>query len=215
MKIVRLSKMEETMPNYCGSDAVIDLPIDFSKYNEWIGDELKIVSVRQRMKKFPINTQYDFYTNLVSGFNSILYGFDNEDIPQAKSNATDAEIRESLQHSRVSYCGCTRPAPLTYTFRESLAAGCPTITVGPNIGNFIDYSHGKMYEQHKYIEQGVNGFYSDNIQELRQYIQLLFDDYDLAKKISNNGIITARNNWNIEKITNQWRCFFNSFGVLP
>lgn len=214
LKIVRVSKNEFSLPGFCGEDAVICGSVDPALYEPWIGDEEVVVTVRRQMKHHYIHTQYNVYNYVTHPFKRTLYGYHNEDIPWAISNADESLIKNSLRHARVAFSGCTRPAALTYTFQESMVAGCPTVTVGPKIGNFHNHISGQMYEQHEYLKSGENGFWSDDLETLRIQIKALMNDYDLAKHISQKGREIAIELWHPDKIKNDWLTFFKAEEIL-
>ena len=60
------------------------------------------------------------------------------------------------------------------------------------------------------IQNGVNGYIADSIDELKGYIQLLLDDDAVAKRISEAGRSTALKLFDRNVINHQWRAFFKS-----
>ena len=62
-----------------------------------------------------------------------------------------------------------------------------------------------FYEVDEIIENGINGFIGNNIQELRKYIEVLLEDHELAKSISVNARKTAIEYFGKKKIGEQWK----------
>lgn len=60
------------------------------------------------------------------------------------------------------------------------------------------------------IENGVNGFISNDENELRRYCELLLNDQQLANKIAHNGVQTIRTRFNKETFINNWNNVFRS-----
>ena len=59
------------------------------------------------------------------------------------------------------------------------------------------------------IENGVNGFISNDEEELRGYIQKLFKDEDLAKELGDNARKTILEKFSEERFINDWNRIFD------
>jgi intein/homing endonuclease len=99
---------------------------------------------------------------------------------------------------------CTYPAPYTMAWQEALMTGIPTVNIGLNLAGF------NTFEVPYLIENGVNGFVSDSILELRRAVSALLEDHGLAKRISEKGRELALSLFDKGKIKEQWRAFFES-----
>jgi glycosyltransferase involved in cell wall biosynthesis len=60
------------------------------------------------------------------------------------------------------------------------------------------------------IENGVNGFLSNDERELRGYCELLLNDAELANKLGSNARKTIEEKFNKERFLNQWNTVFRS-----
>lgn len=103
---------------------------------------------------------------------------------------------------------CTWPAPYTMAFMEAWITGTPVVTIGPALADNPGWAHFNI-EVPSFIQNGVNGFKSDSLIELRKYVSMLLEDYDLAKKISQEGRKSAIELFDKGKIKRQWKEFFD------
>ena len=87
--------------------------------------------------------------------------------------------------------------------------GVPIVAIGPGHGNMPSRPDcANLYEIPNIITNRENGFYSDDIQELRDFIQILMNDKNYAKTISRNGRRRAIELFGKEKIKQQWKVFW-------
>ena len=214
LKVVRYSKNEETLPGFVGSDAIIRTSTNPELYKNWRGDVSEVITVQKAMKKHSVATQFEAYNYITFPFKRKLIGFDNEDVPWALTDIPTKELKEFMKSAAVYFCPCTRPTSFTYSFQEALMTGIPVVTVGPSIGNHDYYTEGKMYEQHELIENGVSGFWSDDLNELRHYISELMNCRKLSDKVSKAGRERALELFHPDIIKSDWGDFFKSLGLL-
>jgi len=93
---------------------------------------------------------------------------------------------------------------------EAMMTGIPVVAIGSELANAIVPQNERWdyYDIPTIIKNGSNGFYSDNINELRGYISQLFEDEELAKRISQEGRKTAIRLWGKDHIKKNWEEFF-------
>lgn len=205
VKIVFLSENEKYLYGY-KPDAVIRQPIDTDFYSGWTGGSSQVLTVNKWFKKRGDVSCYKEYEKITTGFNRLVCGFDNEDIPWAISGLSQEEIQKRRQSCGVYYSTCTKPGCVTYSFIEALSTGCPIVSVGPKLGSLS--SKQLTFDIDKFIENGENGFYSDNVEELRNFLKQILLDKKLAEKISKNGREAAIKFFSEEKCLNDWKNFF-------
>jgi len=58
------------------------------------------------------------------------------------------------------------------------------------------------------IKNGENGFMSNNPSELREYVQKLMEDEELAKELGKNARATIVNNFSLSKFVDTWKNVF-------
>lgn len=83
--------------------------------------------------------------------------------------------------------------------------GIPIVSIGQELAGF------NTFEVPYLIENGINGFVSDSLLELRKYISVLLENYDMAKRISQEGRKLAIELFDKNTIKEQWREFFEGF----
>lgn len=213
LKVVRFSKNEITIPGVCGFDKVIRCCADENVYNNWTGDLNEVLVIKNRIAKYPIHTQYEAVKQVLSKFNHRIIGAETQNIPSAVSDISFNQLLDYLKHYRVSFCPPSRPGSITYSFVESWLNGTPVIAFGPGLGHPPHTLEGKTYEIHELIDNGVNGFYSDNINEIQSYIKELFENYSLAKSVGKAGREKALKTFSYKVISEDWREFFKSQGI--
>ena len=86
--------------------------------------------------------------------------------------------------------------------------GTPVVAIGPALAGF-------NIEVPYLIENAVNGYTSNSIVELRRYLfvllqDLLIEEVDLPKTISEAGRRKAIELFGKEKIKREWKTFFES-----
>jgi len=90
------------------------------------------------------------------------------------------------------YLNPTLKSPMPRSRGEAMMSGIPIITTG-------------FYDEEHFIENEVNGFYSNNINELKEYTALVLADKKLQEKLSQNIRRTALERFHISRFLLQWR----------
>lgn len=203
LKIVRHSPFERRILGYTGEDAIIRFYKDPEEYKGWTGEKKQVITVAQAMKKREPFLKFNVFEKATRGFPRVLYGFNNDDVPFWGGALTYEQLKQVLRENRVYFYTCTEPAPYTMAWQEALMTGIPTVNIGPQLAGF------PTFEVPYLIENGVNGFVSDSLVELRNYVKLLLENYDLAKQISNEGRKLALKLFAKDKIKQQWKEFLD------
>jgi glycosyltransferase involved in cell wall biosynthesis len=73
---------------------------------------------------------------------------------------------------------------------------------------------GDTYEIPDIIQNGVNGFVSDDINTLRGYVEFLLQNRDAAKRIGRMGRETAIELFGKENVKLAWSKFLGRFGTM-
>ena len=209
LKIVRWSPMERTIPDYLGEDAVIRFGLDPDEWKGWNGAIPQVVTVGQSMVKRRQFCGWDTFLEATKGFRRKLYGPHNEDAGKLNGGFLPIKaLKQVYQNNRVYFYTGTFPAPYTLNFIEAFMTGIPIVAIGPIRGNPPYLPGQQTYEIHNIIEQGAEGFVSDNIEQLQYMVRLLMERKDVAKYISENARKRAISLFGKEKIKEQWRKFF-------
>lgn len=191
LKIIRYSPLEEKLPHYAGSDATIRFAKDENEFHNWTGERQQVITIGQSIKKRAQHLGFPIMEKVFAGFQAKVYGTDNEDLGQLYGGAPSyEELKAVLRENRVFFYFGTIPAPYTLSFIEAMMTGIPVVAVGKGLRNMPVYGW-ENYEIPDIITTGVNGYVSDNIDELRSYVQLLLEDGELAQRIGEAGRKTA------------------------
>lgn len=214
MKSVINTPKSALVPNFIGTDALVRSSCDPEIFKGWIGGGDFILTVQKNMKKYPIHSQFQFYEEVTRPYKRILCGKNNEEVDFAMSGVDFSVLMDHYKTCQVYFASCSRPAPITYTFMEAWMSGAPLVSIGPVHGNTHDPANNHLFEQYEFIENGVDGFWSDDINELRSYINLLKDDVRLANEVSSAGRKKAIKIFGKQTAIDGWKDTFEKFGVL-
>lgn len=207
LQIVRYSPMEINIPGNLGCDAMIRFSKDPEEFKGWNGADKQVINFTQNMIERGEHCHFDIFKQATEGFRRKLYGPKNENAGDMFGGfLTYDELKQKMRDNRVYFYTGTQPASYTLNFMEAFMTGIPIVAIGATMGN-SKHIAGDLYEIPEMIQNTLNGFYSDDINELRRYIQALMDDDNLAKRISEFGRRTAIDLFGIEKIKSQWKQF--------
>lgn len=191
MNIVRYSPLEEKIPEYAGSDALIRFYKDPDEYNGWQGDKLQVITIAQSFKKRGEHLGFSVFDRATANFKRKVFGTENADLEEMNGGLVDHQhLKNELRENRVFFYYGTQPAPYTLSLIEAMMTGIPVVAVGPKLRNTGIYKW-PQYEVPEIISNGVNGFWSDNYDELSSYIDLLMKDKERAQAIGQAGRDTA------------------------
>ena len=210
LKVVRCSDRERFISSNIGADAFIYFYKDPEEFYGYEGTNKIVMTVAQGMPSDTRREHLNYHTFLEAtrGFPTHLYGPDNE-ISGLGGGLVDYEhMKMALRMNRVYMYTGTQPASYTLGFIEAMMTGIPIVAIGEEHAQYI--YHDKLYEIPYIIQNGVNGYFSDNIDKLREYIDLLLNDQKLAKQIGEAGRQTAISIFGKDIVKEQWKTFLNS-----
>ena len=213
MKIVRMSRKEEGIIGFVGSDALIPFYKDPEEWQNWNGNTIRAINLTQSLLGRRMFCHYDSITQIMQDFPSLVYGSGNTDLGALDGGELPYDLMKgALRDNRVFVYGGTWPSPVTLALQEAMMTGIPVVAIGAKLANDVVPEADRIdyYELPDIIQNGKNGFISDNINELRGDVAKLIEDYDLAKRISNEGRKTAIRLWSKEKIKESWKSFFDT-----
>lgn len=209
IKIVRYSPCERILENYNGEDALIRFSKKPEEWGPWEGTINSPVTVVQTMKQRSFWTSFDFFTEVSKYTYCKLYGKSNSEISNWNGRSISLEeLINVYKKHRVYYYFGTKPASYTLNFIEALMSGMPIVALGIKSGSLNETPD--LYEIPKIINNGENGFLSDDPLEFSNYGKLLLENYDIAKKMSINSRNTAINLFSEDSVIPKWKSFFNT-----
>lgn len=210
MKIMRYSPMEQNIPGYLGSDGLVRFYKDPAEYGNWTGHNNRVITFGQNMANRGPACNFQFFEEVTRPFPRHLFGPGNEKVgPWATGKVPFERLQQEMRDNRVYFYTGTHPASYTLNFMEAWMTGIPMVCIGPQHGNASYFPGHNLYEVPHLVENGVNGFVSDNRLELQSIIRNLMNDHALAKSISEAGRASAIKYFGKEAIKEQWRAFLN------
>lgn len=207
LQIVRYSKREAFIQGNIGCDMVIPFYKDENEYKGWIGGGNEVITIAQNMKHRGEFCNYDAFEYVTRGFNRKLYGTSNElSMELSGGFLTYDGLKQKLRDARVYVYTGTQPACYTLSFIEAMMTGIPIVAVGSKYGDSLNIA-GKMYEIPDIIQNGINGFVSDDLEYLKTVIQELVVNKRLADRISYMGRQTAIKLFGYNEVKARWKAF--------
>lgn len=207
LEVIRYSPAEIKIPNNIGSDAIIRFYKDPEEFKDWNGNSEELIVFSQNMKNRGKFCNYDTFQLLAQGLNAHVYGPNNQNAGVLDGGMLPYdELKAKMRDSRVYFYGGTHPAPYTLNFMEAFMTGIPIVAVGPILGNSEDFNQD-TYEIPDIITNGVHGFYSNNIDELKAFIDVLMKDHAFAKQISRQARDRAIELFDMNVVKKQWKAY--------
>ncbi len=208
LNIVRYSPMEENIPEFAGSDAMIRFSKDASEFKGWTGHKKQVITIAQSIKDRKDHLNYHVFERATKNLPRKVFGVGNENLGDIWGGplSFDQLINE-YRFNRVFFYTGTIPASYTLSFMEAMMTGIPIVAIGPKLFNKL-YKQ-KTYEVHKLIRHGETGFVSDDVGELRHYVTQLLEDDELAESVSGKARSAARGYFGKMEIAAQWNKFFD------
>ena len=205
LKIVRYSPKEATIPGYVGSDATIRFYKDPEEFKGWTGEDPVVITIAQSMRERGESLNFKAFMEVTEPFERRLYGPGNEGTGLIGGQLSYRELKRALRKARVYFYTGTQPASYTLNFMEAMMTGIPVVALGK--GFYKQFPEQDTYEVPDIISNGENGFVSDDVGVLREYIKLLLEDHELAKKIGSAGRETAIKLFGKSQIKESWKVF--------
>ena len=203
IQIIRYSPMERNIPYYAGEDYLIRFYKDANEFSNWIGNEKNIINFSRSLDSRPSFCNFDTLKKIGLDLGIKIFGEDNDSIAPFNLNKISYDnLKQELRSNRVYLHTGTKPASYTLNFIEAFMTGTPIVSVGSRLSSFMGLN---LYEVSNFIENGKNGFISDNYNEIKSYCLELLKDEDLAKKISINARESAIKLFGKDKIKQEWK----------
>lgn len=207
MEVIRYSPAEVKIPNNIGSDAIIRFYKDPNEFIGWNGNTEEVITFSQSMKGRGKFCNFDAFEAVTRGLNAHIYGPNNADTGELNGGMLEYDdLKAKMRDSRVYFYGGTHPASYTLNFIEAFMTGIPIVAVGPILGNSEDFPQD-TYEIPEIITNGVHGFYSNSLEELRQFTDALLKDDKFAKQISRQARQRAIDLFDMKLIKKQWKTY--------
>lgn len=207
LQIVRYSPAEARIPGYLGADAIIRFYKDENEFGPWTGEKKAIMTIAQSMRKRGSFCHYDLFEEATRDYERHLYGPDNEDSGMTGGLLSYEDLRKELNSHRMYFYTGTYPASYTLGFIEALMTGIPIVALGADMANAKIFENMSLYEVDTIIKNGVNGYFGENMKELKAHVKMLMEDDERANAISFQARKTAVEMFGKEVIKKQWEEF--------
>lgn len=208
LQVVRYSPMEHNIPGFIGEDALIRFYKNPDEYGNWTGEKKRIITFAQNMQYRGVACNFDIFEQVTRPFNRALYGPGNETAGDwAKGAQSYEDLKKAMRENRVYFYTGTHPASYTLNFMEAWMTGIPIVAIGSKYGNANYFQGHNLYEVPNLIENGINGFCSDNLNDLQVICNNLLKDDSLAAEISKNGRESALQYFGKETVKEKWEEF--------
>lgn len=209
LRIVRYSKRESYIQDQIGCDQIIEFYKDPEEFNRWNGMEKQVMTLNQDMKNRGEFCNYNAFMQFQSGLPVKLYGTKNEASGELSGGYLSYEdVKQKMRDSRCYFYTGTQPASYTLGFIEALMTGVPVLALGSKHATSLGLA-GDVYEVPDIIQNGVNGFVSDDIGQLQEWARMLLSDEKTAARIGAMGRETAIALFGHDAIKLKWQKLFN------
>jgi hypothetical protein len=209
-QIVRYSPREANLEPNAGCDTIIRFYKDEREFGHWVGAGNEVITVAQDMKHRAEFCNFDAFVTITKGFNAKIYGPKNENAGELNGGfLTYDDMRQKMRDARVYIYTGTQPASYTLNLIEAMMTGAPIVAIGPRLANSLSRKNDINADLYEIIKNGVNGFWSDDINKLREYVEFLVKDVKAARRIGQMGRNTAIELFGKEVVKLKWKQFLN------
>ena len=189
--------------------------VDEGIYKSWSGGGAVLSFQSWFTQRAHLNTNKK-YMELVTYPSSVMYELYGAFVgtKDARSLGTVSCTKQlELYRSCSAYLYIGSPvAIVAYNYLEAMMTGCPLVTFGPETAGIASPKDGSLlHEPSEFIENGINGFYSDSLTEIRAYLLELQVNTLMARSISNEARKTALNLFGKERAILEWKDLYTSF----
>lgn len=209
LQIVRYSPKEANIPDFAGEAAMIRFYKDPDEFGGYTGEEKQAITFCQSMQSRGSFCNFEVWSQIAAQVPELaLYGPNNDDTMQSKGLLSYEDQIKKFGSARAYLYTGTHPASYTLNFMEAWMSGMPVVAVGAKFGNPHNSGFPQdVYEVPDLINNGYDGFWSDDVGQLVSYLRSLLDNPGSAKMIGNAGRVRATEIFGKEVIKAAWRKF--------
>ena len=158
----------------------------------------EVLSVVNDFKNRDYCCNYSGWQRVAEGFNIRLLGTCSEGLSKPAESIEDLVLE---YNTAKVFLNTSTISPVTTSLLEAMSCGCAVVSTATCMIPEI-------------IENGVNGFLSNDEQELKGYIETLLGDENLRKSVGEEARKTVVENFSEEKFINNWNNTFDkAYGV--
>lgn len=182
---------QRTWRNLAGT--IIPHGIDTETFTGYTGDNPTGISVVNHFAQRDIFCGWNLWTQIAKEVPITLVG-ENPGISKSINNIS--ELVETLASHRY-YLNTSQLSPVPLSVLEAMSVGLPIVTTAHQ-------------ELPKIIQNGYNGFISNDPQELINYCKVLQQDHTLAKELGNNARKTIEEKFSLAQFVDNWNEVFQN-----
>lgn len=113
------------------------------------------------------------------------------DTPSLSAPAKNTDELVDFYNKSSIFLNTSIHSPIPTTLLEAMSCGCCVVTTSNQMIS-------------KVIKNGENGFISNNKEELKKYLNICLNDFELCKQIGRNARQTIIENFSIKDFTQNW-----------
>jgi spore maturation protein CgeB/SAM-dependent methyltransferase/Tfp pilus assembly protein PilF len=189
---LRLVFISEAKRDDWGLDgAVIEPGIDPEEYGGYRGDMRRVLRVGNEMRERDLMMGYSTQEAILHGLPSTILGT-NTGIAASRPAQGFDDLREHYRSHRLLLNTTVdgREDGYNLAMLEAMATGMPVVSTANATSPIVD---------------GINGYVSDDIDQLRERVRELLDDEEKARRLGEKGRRTVREQFNINECVERWR----------
>lgn len=173
---------------------VIPHGVDVSRFGPYAGNILKALRIGNRVKERAVMLGFDLQERIVVGKGNTLVGH-NPSLAQSVRPACFGAFKSIVSAHRLYINTTISPYEEAYNLSmlEAMASGVPVISS----------AHPQSF-----IVNGMNGFISGDVDELRQRADDLFCDHALARRLGEKGRETVAELFPMRRFVMRWNQVF-------
>lgn len=171
--------------------SVIKHGMETDYWNNWVGGDGKIMTAVWNYPQRNRICGFDLYQKVTKGLPTNPWG----DSPGFSKNADNTDsLRELYRHASV-FLNTTQWSTTPFGLLEAMSVGCPIVTTATTA-------------MPEFIENGVNGFITNDPKVMRERLKELIDDPKLGKKIGDTGRQTIIEKFGQQRFLDEWNKAF-------
>lgn len=176
------------------SGTVIHPGLDLDEFCDYCGEDAVLLRVANHLMERSCLLDYPSHQLLVSGFPLLLIG-DNPNLPHAEKAESFEALKTRYRQCRAYVHTAVEGMEDGYNLAmlEAMATGMPVVGT----------AHASSP-----IVNGVNGFVSTDVLELRRGVRRLLNDVELARRMGAEARNSVRRNFSVQTFNGAWMSVF-------
>ncbi len=192
LKDVKKVFISQSKQDDWGLDGNIILPgIDVTEFDEYTGENQCVLRVGNLLKERDLMLGYTASEAISEGYPTTTLGW-NPSIPNARISNGFQDLKDHFRSARL-YLNTTVDAyedGYNLSMLEAMATGMPVIST---------------FNRTSPIEDGVNGYISNDTNYLRERVQELLDHPEKARAMGRKARDTVQRQFGVDAFLNSWR----------